>query len=381
MTYFRAPMRRIGKYELVRQLATGGMGEVFLARQLGPAGFSREVVIKRLLPHVASDQTFVDLFLNEARLAAQLSHPNVVHVIELAEEAGMYLLVMEYVPGKTLAQLHGALASRNQRLSPELVAFIGTQILAGLDHAHTLRSSAGLALGIVHRDVSADNVLVSFNGQVKLLDFGIAKAMAAVNARTGAIRGKPKYMAPEQLRGESVGPGADLYATSVLLYFLLAGRKPFSEASIEALIHSVPSKDPPPLGPLAPDVPRQLEAIIMRGLSKDAAARFASAADMAAALHDHLRGSRQQPTSAPMAALVAGLFGVERAPAQPAGSADPGAATNLVPVRTSRLGEAPPGPPQKSGDHRRRRLPLPASSSPAARGRARTLRSPRRDLC
>ena len=197
---------QLGKYRLYHHLASGGMGEVFLARHEGPAGFAKNVVVKRILGGIASDETFVTMFLNEARLAAMIEHPNVVQIFDLGLEGDTYFIAMEYIHGRSLRQVRRRLAELKRAFPSVLAARICSQVLQGLHYAHTLSDEHGQPLQIVHRDVSPDNVLIGFNGVTKVVDFGIAKAAVNVSTtRAGAVKGKFAYMAPEQITGKAAG--------------------------------------------------------------------------------------------------------------------------------------------------------------------------------
>ena len=199
----------LGKYRLLGPLAAGGMGEVFLAEQEGPHGFRRRVVVKRLLRHLASDPGFVEMFLNEARVAALITHPNVAQIVELGEADGAYFIAMEYVRGRSLRRLLGKLRARGEKVPPPIAVAIVAGVLHGLHAAHTLVDDEGNPRGCVHRDVSAENVLLSVDAAVKLVDFGIAKALSASTARGTSLRGKYGYLAPEQYRNEPLDPRTD----------------------------------------------------------------------------------------------------------------------------------------------------------------------------
>ena len=304
---------QLGKYRLIALLATGGMGEVFLARQEGPAGFAKSVVIKRILRHLAFDQGFVDMFLNEARLAALLSHPNIVQIFELGHEDEAYFIAMEYVQGRSLRGIRQRLADQGkQALAPVLAARICAQALQGLHYAHSLTDDRGKPLGIVHRDISPDNVLVSFSGVVKLVDFGIAKASVAVSStQVGTLKGKFAYMAPEQLRGGVIDRRADLYAMGVLLYELLAGARPYAEPSDPALIHSILSLPPLPLRDRNPALPDELERIVMKALEREASNRWSSAEEMSGALEHFIHASGETLSAGHIGAFIKELFGPE----------------------------------------------------------------------
>jgi serine/threonine protein kinase len=243
----------IGKYRILKHLATGGMGEVFLARQDGLRGFTKVVVVKRLLAQYARDPAFLEMFLNEARLAAQLHHPNIVQVFDLGEEQGQFFIAMEFVHGASLRVVKQKLSDAGRTFEPTMAAFLCAQALNGLQHAHALRDDAGQLLRLVHRDVSPDNLLVGFDGVVKVVDFGIAKASASVSTTTtGTVKGKFAYMAPEYLAGDPIDGRADVYSMGVVLYELLSGTRPFRGNSEPALIMSIMRDDPPPLRSKAP---------------------------------------------------------------------------------------------------------------------------------
>jgi len=216
-----APGMRLGRYRIVRRMAVGGMAEIFLARVEGLRGFERLVVCKRLLPQYAPNQNLVRMFLDEARLMATLNHPNVTQVHDVGEARGSYFFAMEYVHGEDLRTILRASTQRGEPLPIEISVGIIADAAAGLHHAHEKRGSDGAPLEIVHRDVSPSNVLVSFDGAVKLTDFGVAKwALQESRTRQGTLKGKCAYMAPEQCRGEAVDARSDVFALGILLYEL-----------------------------------------------------------------------------------------------------------------------------------------------------------------
>jgi len=288
--------QRIGKYRLVSLLASGGMGEVFLARMEGPAGFARTVVIKKILPHLAREQAFVQMFLDEARVAAQLTHPNIVQVIELGEHEGTWFMAMEYVHGKSARTLRQELKAKGEVMPPLVVARILSQALQGLHYAHTATSDVGVPLNVIHRDVSPDNVMVAYSGAVKVLDFGIAKAADVLHTtRTGTVKGKYAYMAPEQLLAEALDPRADVYAAGVVAYELLAGKRPYTAPSEAALVKRILDSPPAPLSEVAPHVPPQLAAIVAKALEKDRNLRHASAEAFAVELEEWIAAQPTDP--------------------------------------------------------------------------------------
>jgi hypothetical protein len=278
-----------GRYRLDRRLATGGMAEIFLASQEGPGGFHRDLVIKRILPHLTGEPGFVDMFLDEAKLAARLSHPNIVPIFDFGEVDGAYFLAMELVRGPDLRSVLDASRAVGETLPFPILARIVADAAAGLEFAHRLADADGNPLHIIHRDVSPSNIIVSYDGITKVLDFGIAKAdQASHKTRTGFIKGKLSYMPPEQVQGEKLDARADVYALGVVLYELCTGRVPFSGESDFKLMQSICETPPPAPTSLSPGVPEPLEAIILQAMAKDREARFPSARAMATALERYV---------------------------------------------------------------------------------------------
>jgi eukaryotic-like serine/threonine-protein kinase len=277
------------KYSIVRPLASGGMGELFLAEQAGPAGFSKSVVIKKILKHLANDTRFIQQFQAEAKFSALLSHPNVVQIFELGEENGSYFIVMEYVPGVSLRRALDVARASSRPMTPTLVARIGIDVLRGLHHAHTLRVN-GKPFPLIHRDVSPENILLGESGTVKLVDFGMAKALGAASGTApGTLFGKVSYVTPEQIRDGAVEPRSDLYSVGVVLYEMLSGQPPFQSDTQAHLLQQILTRKPTRLNELLADVPAELSAIVERALAKDPVERFASAEQMATALETFLQ--------------------------------------------------------------------------------------------
>jgi serine/threonine protein kinase len=269
---------RLGKYELVHHLASGGMASVYLARISGPGGFERHVVLKTLRATNAADSTLVPMFLDEARLVASLHHQHIAQVFDVGSDGDTYFLAMEYLHGETLRQVIDT-AVEHQRVVP--LAFGVTVIsaaAAGLHHAHERRTNAGLPLEIVHRDVTPSNVIVSYDGSIKLIDFGIAKAAErATITRDGFIKGKVGYMAPEQIKGYPVDRRSDVFALGVLAYELMTLRRAFTGASqFDTLERTVHSDLLPPTA-VIPDFPQELEDVIMTALEIDPDDRYPNA--------------------------------------------------------------------------------------------------------
>jgi eukaryotic-like serine/threonine-protein kinase len=282
-----------GSYRIVGRLKAGGMAQLYLARREGAAGFSRPVALKVIHAHLARQAEFVRMFVDEATLSSKIHDPNVVHVEDLGNVDGTLYLAMEYVHGVALANVLKAARSAKRRLAPAFVAHVGAQIASGLHAAHETTDEAGTALGIVHRDVSPQNVLLAFKGHIKLIDFGVAKAFVQQHETgAGAIQGKLGYMPPEQARSEAIDRRADVYALGIVLWEMLAGRRLFDAEHELALVERVrkPKIDPP--SHHGPDVPPALEAVVMRMLAPNAVDRPATALDVKRLLLDAVPDAR-----------------------------------------------------------------------------------------
>jgi eukaryotic-like serine/threonine-protein kinase len=279
--------RIVGRYALHQEIASGGMATVHLGRLLGQVGFSRTVAVKRLHPQFAKDPEFVAMFLDEARLAGRIQHPNVVSTLDVVATDGELFLVMEYVHGESLSRLLRRLRKTGEQMPPVAVSSIMCGALHGLHAAHEARSERGQPLGIVHRDVSPHNIMVGLDGVARVLDFGVAKAVGRMQTtREGQLKGKLAYMAPEQLRGGKVDRRVDVYAAGVVLWESLAGRALFHGDNEGMVVAKVldGATDPPSryCSALAPGV----DALVMRALEPDPEARWASARELALALED-----------------------------------------------------------------------------------------------
>lgn len=277
--------RRVGRYVLYGELASGGMATVHFGRLSGPVGFSRTVAIKRLHPHFAKDPEFVTMFLDEARLCGRIRHPNVVPTLDVVTLAGEIFLVMEYVAGEALSRLLKAAAARSEPVDPRIAATIISSVLHGLHAAHQTKDEHGRDLGIVHRDVSPQNVLVGTDGVARVLDFGVAKAAGRMQTtREGQVKGKIAYMPPEQLSGQPVTRQVDVYAASVVMWEALTGRRLFDgETEAIVLARALEGAVLPP-STFNPRVGRELDALVLRGLSRDPQGRFGTAREMALAI-------------------------------------------------------------------------------------------------
>ncbi|RKH62213.1 serine/threonine protein kinase [Corallococcus aberystwythensis] len=272
----------VGKYVVRRKLAEGGMAEIFLCTARGPEGFEKEVVIKRVRAFLASDPDFVQMFIAEARLASRLNHANVVQIFDFDKHEDTYYLAMEYVRGCSLWELRKRSKEAMSPMPPMLVAHIGVEVARGLHYAHRLRVNGEL-LNLVHRDVTPHNVLVSYDGAVKLTDFGIAKAGNKLT-NPGVLKGKFAYMSPEQARGENVDVRTDVFALGVVLWELLTGGRLFQGDSEIAVLRAVQESTIVPPARLNPDIPPDLDAAICRALERDLSKRFQTAGELERAL-------------------------------------------------------------------------------------------------
>jgi serine/threonine-protein kinase len=282
----QSPGRAIGRYVLFDEIASGGMASVHLGRLLGPVGFARTVAIKRLHSHLAKDPQFVSMFLDEARLAARIHHPNVVLTLDVVALEGEVFLVLEYVQGQALGKLTRAAAAQQQRIPLGISINILTGMLNGLHAAHEATGERGELLGIVHRDVSPQNVLVGVDGVARVLDFGVAKAANRMNESTGEgrLKGKLAYMAPEQVASGPIDRRTDVFAASILAWEVLTGRRLFAADEPGQIIQNVATKEVIPPSRLVPTLPRALDAIVLKGLERDPQRRYTTADEMATAL-------------------------------------------------------------------------------------------------
>jgi serine/threonine-protein kinase len=285
-------IERIGRYEIAGRIALGGMAEIVLARLLGPSGFERPVVIKRILPHLAEDPAIVDMFLDEARIVARIRHPNVVQVSELGRHDGELFLVMEYLEGETVASLVRRLSGRGRRCDHDLAAYVCACVATGLHAAHELRDEDDVCQDLVHRDVSPQNVFVTYDGAVKVLDFGIAKVADRVTKTvTGEIKGKLEYMSPEQILGEDLDRRSDLFSLGIVLYEMATGRRLFKRPTTPAIIQAITSE--PLVRPTSvdPELPEALSRICTKALARDPADRYSTAMEMRRDLMGFLESS------------------------------------------------------------------------------------------
>jgi serine/threonine protein kinase len=277
----------LGRYTLLKRLAAGGMGEVYLAAKAGPVGFGPRVALKILRDELASDQQFVDMLVDEANISMFLNHQNVVSVLDLSEDNGTYYIAMEFVQGVTVEQILEKLLSQGQKLDLSLGLFIAQELCRALKYAHTRVNHAGEPLNIIHRDVTPANILLSVQGEVKLTDFGIARAKGRIHqTQAGVLKGKFGYMAPEMIRYEEIDARADLFCAGVCIYLMVTGRHPVAGATVMEAIQRYEDKQIPRPSQVNSDVPSSLDQIIIRALEPKPDNRWASAAALGAALQD-----------------------------------------------------------------------------------------------
>ena len=275
----------LGSYQLIARLGMGGMAEVYLARRSGPAGFTKYVAIKRMRSDLTQHQEFVDLFAEEAKTASLLTHPNICQVHELSTSDDEYYMVMEYLEGVSVASIMIRALRRRGWPPLRIIAGIIEQACDGIHYAHEICDEAGNHLRIVHRDISPPNLLVTTNGVVKLLDFGISKSrQSVVQTMTGQIRGKFSYMSPEQLQSKPLDRRSDIFSLGIVLHELISGRRLFRRPTRLQVYHAITSEPVPPLSESRPEVPATLEAVVRRALARDREDRFATARDLADAL-------------------------------------------------------------------------------------------------
>lgn len=303
----------VDRYELIGEIASGGMATVYLSRLTGVGGFQRLYAIKRLHPHLQGEKEFVEMFIDEARLAAGIHHPNVVPILEVGASESGYYLVMEYIEGETLARLLARAAGSKNRIPPAIVVRAGLDMLSGLHAAHELRDESGQLAGVVHRDVSPQNVLVGADGITRITDFGVARAASRLTAtRVGQLKGKIAYMAPEQAQGEEqIDRRADVFAAGIVLWEGLAHKRLFKAENEAATLARVISEPIPKLADAAPHVSKPIADAVMRALDRDLNRRYSTCADFAEALEKAALSSQLLASGRDMATYVQQVLGEE----------------------------------------------------------------------
>ena len=298
-----------GKYYLIDKVAVGGMAEVFKAKTFSHGGFEKLLVIKRILQHLSDNNEFVEMFIDEAKISVLLQQPNIVQVYDFGKIRENYFIAMECVEGKDLKILLRKLAERRKLLPVEFAVYVAHEVCKGLDYAHKKTSLKGEPLGIVHRDMSPSNVIVAYSGEVKIADFGIAKAeIGAYNTKDGVLKGKFEYMSPEQASGLPIDHRSDLFSVGIMLHEMLTGRRLFKSESEVRTLERIKSADVKPPSTTNPVIPSRLDEIVMRALSRDAKDRYQDAKEMQTDLLEFMYPSTPDVTRESLGTFMAQLF-------------------------------------------------------------------------
>ena len=308
---------KFGQYVLVEKIATGGMAEVWKARMRGVEGFQKIVAIKKILPHLSDNQDFIEMFVDEAKLAAQLNHNNIIHIYDLGKIQSSYYIAMEYIDGFDLKTILRRGEERGHPMQVELALFIASKIAAALDYAHRKRDFDEREMGLVHRDVSPQNVLISQEGDIKLCDFGIAKAASkASHTQAGALKGKLQYMSPEQAWGRAIDRRSDIFALATVLFEMLTGRKLFAGDNELSILEQVREARVTAPSLYNDEVTPEIDKIVIKALQKDPVNRYQTAGEMARDLDAILYSFRPTPTSADLAIYMHRISGSDPMPVQ-----------------------------------------------------------------
>jgi tRNA A-37 threonylcarbamoyl transferase component Bud32 len=306
-----------GKYFLHERLAVGGMAEIFKAKMYGIDGFEKNMVVKQILPQYSRHKDFIQMFIDEAKITVSLSHGNIVPVFELGETDGIYYIAMEQIDGKSLGEVMDAGLDLDDRLSIPHALFVCNEMLSGLDYAHRKTDEKGAPLGIVHRDISPQNILISFEGEVKIVDFGIARAATKVHeTRAGVIKGKFGYMSPEQALGHDVDNRSDVFAAGILFYEMLTLERLFQGATDGLTLDRVKRADVPTPSRFNPKLPPQLDAIVFKALARKPEDRYQTAGEMRLAASRFLYAQDVEASSQTLSIYLKGLFAEELAERQ-----------------------------------------------------------------
>jgi TonB family protein len=334
---------RFGQYEILERIAAGGMAELYKAKRTGVEGFQKIVAIKKILPHMADDEAFVTMFADEAKLAAQLNHPNIIHIYDLGKiQAGGYFIAMEYVDGRDLRAIETSAREIGAPFPVPLAVYVASKVASALDYAHRRRDAEGNDLNIVHRDVSPQNILISYEGDIKLCDFGIAKAASkASRTQSGALKGKIQYMSPEQAWGKPIDRRSDLFSLGVVLHELLTGQRLFRGDTDINVLEKVRSAEVAPPSKSNPEVPQNLDAVVMKALARDPDERYANASDMLRDLDSVLYSYTPAPGSADVAIYLHRLQAEEAAVADAKAREVAHAAQETEPARKRKSKGAP----------------------------------------
>jgi len=306
---------RFGKYRLIKKIAAGGMAEIFYARIFGPSGFAKDLVVKKILPNLADQKDFIDMFADEARIVARMNHPNIVQVFDFGSIDNQYYIAMEYVNGRDLRQVIDRHKALGRPMDVRVALAVVRDVARALQYAHSMRDENGTPLGVIHRDVTPRNILISFQGGVKLTDFGVAKARARIShTRTGIIKGKFGYMAPEQVTGREVDSRMDIFSLSSVLWETMALKRLFSGNSEAEILGRLLHQTVPSIQEYCPEHSRCVQELLNEGLAKDPDMRFQSASELDRAARDCM--GLMAGGEPDIGAYMKDLFGVEE-PALP----------------------------------------------------------------
>jgi TonB family protein len=366
---------RFGAYEILERIAAGGMAELYKARRSGVEGFQKILAIKKILPHLADNEEFIAMFADEAKLAAQLNHPNIVHIFDLGKiEGGGYFIAMEYVDGRDLRALLNAAQDLGVPLPTPLAVYVASKVAAALDYAHRRKDSEGREMTIVHRDVSPQNILISYEGDIKLCDFGIAKAASkASTTQSGALKGKVQYMSPEQAWGKPIDRRSDLFSLGSVLFEMLTGTRLFRGDSDLTVLEKVRAAQVVPPSTINPEVPKNLDTVVLKALAREPEERYPNASDMLRDLEAVLYSYSPAPGSADLAIYLHRLQAEEQAAADIKSREAANAAT--PPPEKKRKSKGSPVP-RRTGSAPQFVAPAPPASpppqAPAASSRSET---------
>ena len=340
---------KFGQYVLLDKIATGGMAEVWKARMRGVEGFQKTVAIKKILPHLSDNQDFIEMFIDEAKLAAQLNHNNIIHIYDLGKIQSSYYIAMEYIDGYDLKTILKLAGDRDQPLNVELALFVASKVAAALDYAHRKRDFEDRDLGLVHRDVSPQNVLISQEGDIKLCDFGIAKAASkASHTQAGALKGKLQYMSPEQAWGRTIDKRSDIFALATVLFEMLTGRKLFTGDNELSILEQVREARVTSPSQYNDEVTPQIDAIVVKALQKDPANRYQTAGEMERDINQVLYSFKPTPTAADLAIYMHRLESSEPMTPPPAAViAEPEPVREPGQLKPAAAAYVPPAPAEK----------------------------------
>jgi serine/threonine protein kinase len=309
---------QLGKYQLLERIGAGGMAEVFKARVVEAEGLERVVAVKRILEYIAEDAEFVETFIDEAKISAQLIHDNITQVYDLCQTEDTWFMALEYVHGKDLRNIWERCRSLGRPMPVPQACFIVMKVCEGLDYAHRWRDSSGQERELVHRDVSPQNILVSYRGEVKLTDFGVATARgrAAGKSQAGLLRGKLGYMSPEQIRGLPLDHRSDIFALGTVLFEVLTGERLFDGANDLCTLEMIRRLEIPSPRSLNPAISAGLERVVLQALARDAEDRYQRALDLQDALESEMRASGEHWSELDLAAWMRSTYARELAEAQ-----------------------------------------------------------------